>query len=135
MWSRHRLEKNSFELLNRFNDKSRHVLIIQLKIENEILLLINLYNAKTENEQLSTLSDLSNMLGKIDDISNKSTVFGIDFNLLCETKLEARGGNPVRKKKSVAKLVKIKEKCLCVIWRIRNPNTKRYTFCLQRSSG
>ena len=135
MWSRHRLEKNSFELLNRFNDKSRHVLIIQLKIENEILLLINLYNAKTENEQLSTLSDLSNMLEKIDDISNKSTVFGRDFNLLCEAKLEAQGGNPVLKKNSVAKLVKIKEKCLCDIWRIRNPNTKRYTFCLQRSSG
>ena len=64
-----------------------------MKIENEILLLINLYNAKTENEQLSTLSDLSNMLEKIDDISNKSTVFGRDFNLLCEAKLEAQGGN------------------------------------------
>ena len=75
------------------------------------------------------------MLEKIDDISNKSTVFGRDFNLLCEAKLEAKGGNPVLKKNSVAKLVKIKEKCLCDIWRIRNPNTKRYTFCLQRSSG
>ena len=31
------------------------------------------------NEQLSTLSDLSNMLEKIDDINNKSIVFEGDF--------------------------------------------------------
>ena len=35
---------------------------MELKIENEVLLLINLYNANTENEELSTLSDLSNKL-------------------------------------------------------------------------
>ena len=36
------------------------------------LLLVSLYNANTENEQLSTLSDLCNILEKIDDINNKS---------------------------------------------------------------
>ena len=60
--------KKSFELLNKFNDKSGRVLIIEVKIENEVLSLINLYNANTENEQLSTLSDLSNILEKIDNI-------------------------------------------------------------------
>ena len=45
-----------------------------------------------ENEQLSMLSDLSNMLEKIDDINNKSIVFG-DFNLFFEAKSEAQGGN------------------------------------------
>ena len=66
--------------------------------ENKVLLLINLYNANTENEQLSTLSDLSNMLEKIDDINNKKIVFGEDFILFFEVKLEAQGGNPVLKK-------------------------------------
>ena len=84
--------------LYKFNDKSGRVLILEVKIENEVLLLINLYNANTENEQLSTLSDLSNMLEKIDDINNKSIVFGGDFNLFFEVKLEAQGGNPVLEK-------------------------------------
>ena len=49
---------NSFELQNKFNDKSKtHI--------KEVLLLINFYNANTENEQLSMLSDLSNMLEKL----------------------------------------------------------------------
>ena len=54
--------KKSFGLLSKFNDNSGRVLITEVKIENKTLLLMNLYNANTENKQLSTLSDLSNML-------------------------------------------------------------------------
>ena len=90
--------KKSFELLSKFNDKSGRIIIIEVKIENEVWLLINLYNANTENEQLSTQSDLSNMLEKIDDINNKSIVYGRDFNLFFKAKLEALAGNPVLKK-------------------------------------
>ena len=54
------------------------------------------------------ISDLSNTLEKIDDINNKSVVF--DFHLFFEAKLEAQGGNPVLKQKSLAKLIQIKEK-------------------------
>ena len=81
---------------------------INCHFENEVLLLINLYNANTEYEQLSTLSDFSNMLEKVDDINNKSIKFGGDFNLFFEAKLEAQEGNPVLKKKTLAKLIQIK---------------------------
>ena len=69
--------------------KSGHVLIIEVRIESKVLLLINLYNTNTENEQLSMFSDLSNMLEKIHDINNKSTVFGGDFNLFFEAKSQS----------------------------------------------
>ena len=99
--------------MSKVNDKSGRVLILEVKIENEVFLLINPYNANTENEQLSPLSDLSNMLEKIDDINNKSTVFGGDSNLFFEAKLEAQGGNPLLKKKIfIAKLIKNKRKIL-----------------------
>ena len=81
---------------------------INCHFENEVLLLINLYNANTEYEQLSTLSDFSNMLEKVGDINNKSIEFGGDFNLFFEAKLEAQEGNPVLKKKTLAKLIQIK---------------------------
>ena len=76
-------------------------LIIEAKIENE-LLLINLYNANMENEQVSTLSNLSSILEKINDINNKSIVFGGDFNLFFETKLEWRG-KPCTEEKNSSK--------------------------------
>ena len=82
-------------LSNKFNDKSGRVLIMEVKIENEILLSITLYNANTKNEKLSSLSDLSNMLEKIDDINDKSIIFGGYSNLFLEAKSEAQGRNPV----------------------------------------
>ena len=87
--------KKPFELLNKFYDKSERVLIIEVKMKNEVLLLINLYYAKMENGELSTLSDHSNMLEKTNDVNNKNIVFWGDFNLLFEAKLEAQAGNPV----------------------------------------
>ena len=80
------------------NHKSERVLIIKVKIENEVLLLINFYNTNTENQGLSTLSDLSNMLEKTEDTNNKSIVFGGYFNLFFEAKLEAHGGNCTKEK-------------------------------------
>ena len=76
------------------------------------------------------------MLEKIDDINYKNIVFGGDFNLFFKVKLESQGRNPALKKKTLVKLIQIKEKFdLCDIWRIKNPNTKRYTFRQQHSSG
>ena len=63
------------------------------------------------------------------EISNKQIVFWDDFNLMFDCKLETNGGNPVLKKKFLAKLIKINESLnLCDIWRIRNPPKKHCTF-------
>ena len=55
------------------------------------------------------------MLKKIDDISNKRIVFGGDFKLFFEAKLEAQEGNPVMKKKSLPKLIQIQEKIALIL--------------------
>ena len=60
----------------------------------------------------------------LDDIetSNKQIVFGADFNLIFDCKLETNGKNPVLKKMFLAKLIEINENPnLCDIWRIQNP--------------
>ena len=52
-----------------------------------------------------------------------------DLNLHFDKKLEAKGGKPTFKKKSIAMLIEIFEEFdLCDIWRERNPNNKSYTF-------
>ena len=43
-----------------------------------------------------------------------------DFNFLFDSKLDAEGGNPTTKKKSLAKLTELKKSYdLCDIWRVR----------------
>ena len=126
----------SFELINKIEDKAGRILVIEAKIDDDTLLLVNIYNSNTESEQLLTLSELCLMLDNIDNLSNKKIIFGGDFNMIFDPILEAQGGNPVLKKKSIAKIIQIKENLdLCDIWRIRNPNRKRYTFRQTHVSG
>ena len=99
-------------------------------------MLINFCNSNSEFEQLSTFSSLQKLLVKSDDYSKKSIVFRGDFNLIFDQKFDASGGNPILKKKSLAKLIEIKETLfLCDIWRIRNPNVRRFTFRQNHVSG
>ena len=59
-----------------------------------------------------------------------------DLNVFFDSNLEAKGGKPSLKQKSVAKLLELKEEYnLCDIWRIRDRTKKSYTFRQHRSSG
>ena len=59
-----------------------------------------------------------------------------DFNIFFDSKLDAQGGNPTIKKKSLAKLIELKESDdLCDIWRVRNTKSWRFNFTQNHSSG
>ena len=58
-----------------------------------------------------------------------------DFNLLFDWKLDAQAGNPTTKKKSLAKLIELKESYdLCDIWTVRNMKYRQFIFTQQQSS-
>ena len=59
-----------------------------------------------------------------------------DLKLLFDSKLDAQGGNTTMKKKSLAKLIELKESYdLCDIWRVRNMKSRQFTFTQQHPSG
>ena len=98
--------------------------------------MINLYNADTENKQINVLSSLSKLLEDFDISLTKQLVMAGNFNLLFNSKFEARSGNPSLKKKSLAKLIEFNETYdLCDILRVRNTKSKRFTFTQKHSSG
>ena len=68
--------------------------------------------------------ELQSLLQNLDVSQNKRIIFADDFNIFFNSKLEAKGGKPLLKRKSIAKLVEMKESLdICDICRIRNPNT------------
>ena len=71
--------------------------------------MINLYNANTEKEQIEVLSNLLTLLKTFDIDPNKHIIIAGDFNLFFNSKLDAAGGNPTLKRKSIAKLIELKE--------------------------
>ena len=107
-----------------------------MKVSDNDFLLINLYNANKESEQLNTLSTLCNLWDDITDLDCKNIILGGDFNIFFNVTYEACGGNPKMKNKSVPKFIYIKEsRGLFDIWRIRNPKKRRYTFRQQHVTG
>ena len=126
----------SIEVSNKKQDKSGRILILDVKVSDNDLLLINLYNANKESERLNNLSTLYNLLDDITDLHCKSTILGGDFNTFFNLTYEARGVNPKMKKKSVTKLIHSKESLgLCDIWRVKNPKKKCYTFRQQHATS
>ena len=118
-----------FKVVNTACYKNGRILILDAELNGTDFFLINFYNFNTESEQLSFFSTLQKLLEKFDDCNKKNIVSGGDFNLIFDCKFYASGGNPLLKKKSIAKLIEIKETLyLSDIWRIRNPNVKRVTF-------
>ena len=125
----------SYTVKNTFSDKNGRILVTQVDINGTEFVIVDLYNPNTEQEQINTFEELQSMLTNFDK-NSKNFLFGGDFNFFLDKKLEAKGGKPTLKKRSISKLINInKSYDLCDIWRLRNPNTKRYTFRQNHFSG
>ena len=121
-------ERNFFSQ-KKETDKEGRVLILNVSINDSEYILINLFNANTEKDQIDVLNNTSVLLEKFDKIQKNQLIMTGDFNLFFDLKLDAQGGNPTIKKKTLAKLIELKENYdLRDIWRVRNTKSKRFTF-------
>ena len=82
------LGSKSLEVVETKNDYQGRILILDIKICDKELLLVNLYNVNTEKEQLDNLTSLFEMLNSIPNTLNKNVVLGSDFSLFFNTSLE-----------------------------------------------
>ena len=92
-------------------------MILETLIDDSESILINLYNANTESEQIQTFNELNTLLSNLDLSSEKHIIFAGDFNLFLDCSLDAKGGSPSLEKHSLSKLIEIKQKLdLYYIW-------------------
>ena len=81
------------------------MVILDGKVSGSDFLLINLYNANKQSEQLNTLSTLCNLSDNIANFHCKNIILGGDCNIFFNLTCETRGGNPKMKNKFVAKII------------------------------
>ena len=112
------LGKISFALNNQKTDKAGRIMILDVMLDGgHFIIIINLYNANTETELCKTINELQSLLNFFGINQNKRITFAGDFNILFSSKLEARGGKAIPKRKSIIKFVDIKETLdICDIW-------------------
>ena len=116
-------------VIKQVGDKNGRILILYVNIDEIRYVIVNIYNANKEVEQLHVFSELSKLMENIRFLEENRIVSAGDLNVFFDGKLETKGGKPSLKQKSVAKLLELKEEHdLYDICKIRNPTKKLYTF-------
>ena len=90
-------------------DKNGHICILDVNIDKIRYALVNIYSANTEVKQVQVLSKPSELMKNINFSKENCIVLAGDLNIFFDSKLETKGGKPLLKKKSVAKLLELKE--------------------------
>ena len=101
--------KETFAVKKQETGKEGRILILDVSVNDSEYILINLHNANTEKEQINVFSNMFAVLKRFDINTKIQTIMAGDFNLLFDSKLDAQGGNPTIKKKSLAKFIEFEE--------------------------
>ena len=118
-----------YQILRYENDNLGRLQLLSIVIENCKYLLVNVYNPNTEAEQVIFLQNMKDALNQFPEVDKHKLIIGGDFNFTYDLNLDALGGNPTLKLKSISEITKIKEQFdLCDIFRTRYPHTRRYTY-------
>ena len=94
---------------SQITDKRGRILILDVTIDGSEYILVNIYNANKESKQLNVLNDLNELMKKVNITYGKQIVLADNFNLFFDRNLEAKGGKPILKEKSAARMVELKE--------------------------
>ena len=120
---------------NCVKDESGRLLILDITYAELNMVLVNIYAPRKENknDQLAFIDTVGNTLSEYID---KNLVLGGDFNVCLEPSIDKSGGNILDKTQYAEKIESLKEEYnIGDIWRIRNPDLKRYTWRSRTRNG
>ena len=115
-----------YKIIEKIADNNGRFIIVLCIIQDTHFLLINTYSPNDENSQVETVNEIFLKVNELEIPLDTFIIWGGDFNITFDLKLEAFGGNPTLKVKTI-QIIKelLTEMNLCDIWRIRNPCAKR----------
>lgn len=120
----------NFKVHNSVEDGDGRFLILDVSFGDKRLTLANVYGPNTDDP--SFFLALAN---KIEDIDNVEKVIAGDFNCIMDAELDKSGGNPKAHYKTRNLITTwMEEADLVDIWRIRNPDSKQFTWYRLRPS-
>ena len=80
-------------LSSHLNDNGTHV-ILKVEIQSSPFILINYYAPNKEEQQILILTEIRDILEKIELEKDTQLIWGGDLNCFFDCKLDADGGNP-----------------------------------------
>ena len=93
------------------------------------MVLVNYYASNQEAEQLKVLDKLTHIFDQLDIAEYTTFIWGGDFNIIFYIDLVGDGGCPKLYVKSVSELLSLMSEINpCGIYRVRNPDCRRFTW-------
>ena len=121
-------EAVKYKIKAKYVDKNGRYIVLDVLIDNNPVILGNYYAPNVESEQFRVLDELAHIFNQLQTSENTTFIGGGDFNLFFDVDLDAEGGSPKLKIKSLSELLSLmSENDLCDMYRIRNPEAKRFT--------
>ena len=123
------MEGLDYSVNKEVKDNNGRILILDAEIQGKRYLIINLYADNDEAGQLVTFAKLESLLESFHIKEERKTILGGDFNIIFDKRLDADGGSPCLKVETIQKLIDImSEYDLCAIFRVRNPELRRFSW-------
>ena len=119
------------EVLCHKNDSQGRLDINEIKIEDEVYTLINVYAPNEDNERITFFEALSTNIAS--NLSNANLIMAGDFNVALTADDRKSNVSVVQPSANTLKRL-IEEHNLIDIWREKHPNLKQYTWCRQSSN-
>ena len=118
-----------YKIIEKHIDSNGRFVVLNSLIDSDPIILANYYTPCKEPDQLKILEELNRIFDQLQVKEDTQFIWGGYFNVVFDTVLDADGGSPKLKLKSVSKLLSIMlENDLCDIYRVRNPDTVRFTW-------
>ena len=118
-----------YKVTEKHIDTEGRYVLLNLLLNNSPVVLINCYAPNQEAEQFKVLDRLTHIFDQLDKAEDNTFIWGRDFNMIFDIDLDADKGSPKLYIKSVSKRLSVmSEFDICDIYRIRNPDSRRFTW-------
>ena len=118
-------------------DNEGRYLLLDVNLKGEKIILVNVYAPNLDQKQIYFYNKLIHLLEE-NKQENYKYIIGGDMNVIQDPTLDRKGGNFKESKQYVSVVKKMNELLkandLCDIWRIHNPDTRRYTWRQKKPS-
>ena len=122
-------EKLEYKIISKYNDSEGRIIVINCTIQGEPFLLINTYAPNNERDQVIMMKKVARHVVEAGYPENAALVWATDHNFIFDEFLDAKGGSPSLKFKSIETMQTVMSDLdLCDIWRLRNPDARLYTW-------
>ena len=118
-----------YKIVEKIDDPEGRFIVLNITVDDIDFVLINFY-APTKNFEGEQVGYIDKLRSLLENKQDKNIILGGDFNTVLNPEIDKKGGSqyntPLRYTHNLETFMNDYE--LCDIWRVRNPNAKKFTW-------